>query len=189
MKKIENVNYFKVTIIVLCLLALLGLFLPYEKSIGTYRENLLENPESINMEEVDFTNSDVVDISIVENFKIYSYAIGNSGSSDWAYGESLINIIITIVLVVSIVLVLLFNIFNKRILTIIFSAIMGISSLAMNYDIVDRGVIPSSRYTFGVSYYLFITFAVLIILLVVGSIYFDKYKKKHLTEKEEIEKK
>lgn len=157
-------NYLKSIIIVLGLFALGGLFLPYEKSIGEYREKLQEYPDMVNIQEVDFKNSDVIDISIMENFKVYQYAVENSNGNDWLYGESLINIILTITLIVSTILVLIFAIFNKKVLIIIFDVILAISSLAMNYDIVDRGVIPSSKYTYGISYYLYIIIAVIILI-------------------------
>lgn len=157
-------NYLKLIIIILGLVALGGLFLPYERSIGEYREKLQKYPDMVNIQEVDFKNSDVIDISIMENFKVYQYAVENSNGNDWLYGESLINIILTITLIVSTILVLIFAIFNKKVLTIIFDVILAISSLAMNYDIVDRGVIPSSKYTYGISYYLYIIIAVIILI-------------------------
>ena len=157
-------NYLKLIIIGLGVFSLIGLFLPYEKSIGDYRERLVEKPEKINIEEVDFKNSDVIDISIMENFKVYQYALENSDGNDWLYGESLINIILTITLIISTILVLIFAIFNKNILTIIFDVILAISSLVMNYDIVSRGVIPSEKYTYGISYYLYIIVAVIVII-------------------------
>lgn len=157
-------NYLKLIIIILGIFSLIGLFLPYEKSIGDYRERLVENPEKINIKEVDFTNSDVIDISIMENLKVYKYAVENNNGNDWLYGESLINIILTITLIISVILVIIFTVFNKKILTIIFDVVLAISSLAMNYDIVSRGVIPSERYTYGISYYLYIIVALIIIV-------------------------
>lgn len=167
-KILNGLNLF---IIVLCVLALAGLFMPYEKSIGEYRENLLKNPGTMNIKEVELTNKDVTNLSIIENFKVYKYAIDNSNDADynssWIYGESLINVIITIVLIVSILLVLLFVILKKNVLVIIFDIILAISSLAMNYDITSRGVLPSNQYTYGISYYLYIIISILILLTII----------------------
>lgn len=174
-------NYLKLIILVLSIVAFGGLFLPYERSIGEYREKLQKYPDIINIQEVNFKNSDVVDISIMENFKVYQYALKNNNSNDWIYGESLINIILTITLIVSTILVLIFAIFNKRVLTIIFDVILAISSLAMNYDIVSRGVIPSSKYTYGIAYYLYIIIAVIILIC---SIILIIKRKRLRTEKE-----
>lgn len=175
----KKLNVFKIVILVVCFIAIIGLFLPYEKSIGEYRQNLKENPTRMNIEEVNFKNKDVIDISIIENFKVYSYAMNNSSGNDWMQGESIINVVITIALIVSIVLIALFALLNKSVLTIIFSIVMGISSLLMNYDIVDRGVIPSSKYTYGFTYYLYIPLAIIILVCSIINIINNKKKKKN----------
>lgn len=175
----KKLNVFKIVILVLCFIALIGLFLPYEKSIGEYRQSLKDNPTRMNIEEVNLKNKDVVDISIIENFKVYSYAMNNSSGNDWMQGEAIINVIITIVLIVSIVLTILFTLLNKSVLTIVFSIVMGISSLLMNYDIVDRGVIPSSNYTYGLTYYLYIPLAIIILVCSIINIINNKKQKKN----------
>ena len=190
---LKILNLLKIFIIVLCVVAFAGLFMPYEKSIGEYHERLLEYPEIINIEEVKLTNKDAVNLSILENFKVYNYAMNNSKdieyNSDYIYGESLINVIITIVLIVSIVLILLFTILNKNVLVIIFDIILAISSLAMNYDITSRGVLPSDNYTFGISYYLYIIVAILIIISVIAKIVMKKKAKTLVNESLESNKK
>ena len=51
------------------------------------------------------------------------------------------------------------------------------SSLLMNYDIVDRGVIPSTQYTYGISYYLYPIMAIVIIVSVIILIVKNKKSK------------
>lgn len=167
MEKEKKVNVFKIVIIVVCVILFVGLLLPYETSTEEYKEQLQENPEAINVKEVNLTNKDAINISIIENFKIYSYGMNNSNGNSWLAGESTINFILTIVLIVSVILVLLFTIFNKRILSIIFGILLLGSSLLMNYDIVDRGVIPSTKYTYGISYYLYPIMAIVILVSIV----------------------
>ena len=160
MEKEKKFDIFKMVIIIACVISFIGLLLPYESSIGEYKEYLQENPDTINVKEVNLTNKDVVDISMIENFKVYSYAMNNSeGNSS------------------SIVLVLLFTLFNKRILSMIFGMLLLGSSLLMNYDIVDRGVIPSTQYTYGISYYLYPIMAIVIIVSVVILIVKNKKSK------------
>lgn len=141
--------------------------LPYQASTKEYKEYLQENPDAMNVEEVNLTNKDAINISMMENFKVYSYAMNNSEGNSWLSGEATINFILTIVLIVSIILTLIFTLFNKRILGIIFGLLILGSSLLMNYDIVDRGVIPSSQYTYGIAYYLYPIMAVIILVSVV----------------------
>ena len=132
----------------------------------------------MNVEEVNLTNKDAINISMMENFKVYSYAMNNSEGNSWLSGEATINFILTIVLIVSIILTLIFTLFNKRILGIIFGLLILGSSLLMNYDIVDRGVIPSSQYTYGIAYYLYPIMAVIILVSVVILIVKNRKKAK-----------
>ena len=103
------------------------------------------------MQEVKITNKDAIDISIVENLKVYCYGMNDNSGVSWMKGECLINFVITITMIVSIVLIFLFVLLKKDVVVIIFDILLALSSLAMNFDIVDRGVIPSNKYTYGIS--------------------------------------
>ena len=61
----------KSVIVIACLIALICLILPYQSSIDEYKEYLQENPDTMNVKEVDLTNEDAINISILENFKVY----------------------------------------------------------------------------------------------------------------------
>ena len=50
----------------------------------------------------------------------------------------------------------------------------------MNYDIVDRGVIPSSQYTYGIAYYLYPIMAVVILVSVIILIVKNRKKSDNL---------
>ena len=167
MEKEKMLNIFKIIIIVACVVLFIGLLLPYQASTEEYKEYLQENPDAMNVEEVNLTNKDAINISMMENFKVYSYAMNNSEGNSWLAGEATINFILIIVLIVSTMLTLIFTLFNKRILGLIFGLLILGSSLLMNYDIVDRGVIPSSQYTYGIAYYLYQIMAVVILVSVI----------------------
>lgn len=161
---VNRIGIYRLAIIILCLFSIIGLFMPYEKSIGTKKDYLKSNLNDYYLEELDLKNKDVINISIVENFKVYNYALNHSDNT-WMYEEAILNFIITIILIVSIIALLIATIFKKHILAIVFDIVMAISSLIMNADIVSRGVIPSGSYTYGIAYYLFIIFSILILVL------------------------
>ena len=172
-----------ITVILLCI-TIIGLFLPYEKSIGEHREYLTSNPDEIYAKEVDFKNKDVVNISILENYKVYTNLMSDSSQSNYVKDESVINFVIITVLILSILMIFLFIMFKKNKLAITFDIIMLLCSLAMNYDIVSRGVIPSSKYTYGISYYLYGVIAICIFVCIVCSILKDKVVVKVVDNKE-----
>lgn len=103
--------------------------------------------------------------------------MNNSEGNSWLEAESILNFILTIVLIGSTILILLFIVFNKRVLSIIFSLLLLGSSILMNYDIVDRGVIPSTKYTYGISYYIYPIIAVVIIVSSIALIIKSRKKK------------
>lgn len=175
----KKINTFKIIILGLCSIATIGLFFPYEKSTGEYRQNLKDNPTRVNVEEVNFTNKDVIDISILENLKVYCYAMNNTSGDDWIRGEATVNVIISSILIASIILITLFTLLNKSILTILFSILVGICSFLMNFDIVERGVIPSSKYTYGIAYYLYVPLAIMTIICSILIIINNKKQKKN----------
>ncbi len=178
MENEKNFNIFKIIIIVACVVLFIGLFLPYQASTEEYKEYLQENPDAINIEEIDLTNKDAINISTIENFKVYSYAMSNSEGNSWLSGEATINFILIIVLILSTILTLIFTVFNKKVLSIIFSILILGSSLLMNYDIVDRGAIPSSQYTYGISFYLYPIMAIVILVSIIILIVKNKKKNK-----------
>lgn len=171
-------DIFRVITIVLVLIAVIGLFLPYEKSIGNHRKKLQSNPDAMYMQEVRITNKDAIDISIVENLKVYCYGMNNNSNVSWMKGECIINFVITITMIASIVLIFLFALLKKEVVAIIFDILLALSSLAMNFDIVGRGVIPSNKYTYGISYYLYGIIAVAIFICLIVSIVQKKKLKK-----------
>ena len=91
MEKEKKFNIFKIIIIVACVVLFIGLLLPYQASTKEYKEYLQENPDAMNVEEVNLTNKDAINISMMENFKVYSYAMNNSEGNSWLSGEATIN--------------------------------------------------------------------------------------------------
>lgn len=166
----------KVLIFVMCIIGIISLFLPYESSKGEYREYLKKNPDAINMPEVGFTNKDVVDISLVENFKLHNFVINNY-YEDKLYDDALFNIVPTIAIVVTIVLISLFVLLDKKVPIIIFDVLLVISLIILNYNITSKGIIPTDNYTYGLTYYLYFAIASVILVSTIYMIIVDKKKK------------
>ena len=182
----KKLNIFKIIIVLACLLSFVGLLLPYESATKEYKEELQKNPEQINVAGTDITNKDAINISIIENFKLYTSTLDSLKNSELTdtglggavvEGELIFNIVLIVILIVSSVLVLLFAIFNRRVLSIIFSLLLLGSSLLMNGDIVSRGVIPSSRYAIGISYYIYPVVAIVMIVSTIALIVKNKKEK------------
>lgn len=157
----RKINIFRILIPIISVIAVIGLFLPYEQSTGEYREYLEKYPTWENIKEVNYNNGDVIDLTMIENLNVYMYMM-TSTNYYYMQGTGIVNVVLTIALITSIVLIMLFGLLNKPVVTLIFSILMAISSILMNTDIVSRGVIPGKNYTFGISFFLFIPLALII---------------------------
>ena len=166
----------KILILVLCIIGIISLFLPYESSKGEYREFLKKNPDATNMPEVGFTNKDVIDISLAENYKIYSFAINNY-YSDELYDDALFNIVPTIAIVVMIVLIAIFVLLDKKVPIIIADILLVISLIILNCHVTSRGIIPTDNYTYGLTYYLYFSIASVILVSTIYMMITDRKKK------------
>ena len=158
-------NIFKIIIICACAILLIGLFLPYETAIGEHKKNLKQNPDAMYAKEVNITNKGAINISIFENFKVYSYIMNHDLGSSWDKDEATINFVLIIVLCASIIFTALFTLLNKHGLTKLFTILLLLSSILMNYDIVSRKVVPSSKYTYGITFFLYPIVAVIIFVI------------------------
>ena len=58
----------------------------------------------------------------------------------------------------------------------IFDILLFGSSMFMNFDIVSRGVMPSTKYTYGISYYLYPIISVIILIAIIVLIVKNKMK-------------
>ena len=170
MEKEKKFNIIKLVIIIACAILFIGLILPYESAIGEHKEYLQKNPDTMNVKEINLTNKDAINVSIIENFKVYSYGMNHSEGDSWLAEESTINFILTTILV------LVFTLLNKRVLSIIFDILLFGSSMFMNFDIVSRGVMPSTKYTYGISYYLYPIISVIILIAIIVLIVKNKMK-------------
>lgn len=166
----------KILIFVVCIIGIISLFLPYVSSKGEYREYLKKNPDVINMPEVGFTNKDVVDISLVENFKLHSFVINNY-YSDELYDDALFNIVPIIVITVTIVLIAIIVLLDKKVPIIILDILLVVSLLILNGHITSRGIIPTDNYTYGLTYYLYFAIASVILVSTIYMMFIDKKKK------------
>ena len=75
MEKEKKFNIIKLVIIIACAILFIGLILPYESAIGEHKEYLQKNPDTMNVKEINLTNKDAINVSIIENFKVYSYGM------------------------------------------------------------------------------------------------------------------
>ena len=165
---------FMITLI-FSVIMLLGLFLPYFSATEEYKSTLEKHPDSFYSEELNMTNMDAVNVSMIEVGKIYYKGSETFNSQAYqAFYKYYIPISIILIGLFSL-LILLCSITKKPILMIILSILILLVFHIMNWDFTDRGIIPGNHYVFGIAYYLYY---ISTILTFIGSIFGIIEKKK-----------
>jgi hypothetical protein len=143
------------------LITVTAFFLPYISSTEDYAKYLASRADEHPFDTVNITLGDMKDLSLFEYTKIYFLGGQEIMQSEFAgifYGALISSIGILSLLV------LLGVIKKKPIMTFFFTALMAGVCYNLNWDFVDRGIMPGSNSLWGVSYYLFYICAAVIAL-------------------------
>jgi hypothetical protein len=161
------------------ILLLIMILLPFTSADKEYEEYLLKYKDNMYLEEINMTNEDVVNISLVEYWRIYLEAYNQGINEDVS-----ITCMILIGLYVGMSLITLLISLDKKLKGIIVFDLltMGIFQI-IRCDMEDRGVVGYS-YEWGIASYL--TYVIGIIILV-GAIWMIIMKKKEKLSKNENE--
>ena len=95
--------------------------------------------------------------------------------------EGALYIALTVTLAVAALLTLLFAALNKPIGAIVFDVISFAVYHVMVYDLIDRGVLPDSRWKWSISYYLLNIVPVMMLAIAIWMLAVKRRRKKHIT--------
>ena len=126
-------------------------------------------------EEIDMTNKEAVNISLIEYAKMYGYVATSMDGRDQQQG--ILSLVLIIAMGVFSILTLIFAIMKKSIRTIVFDCFSFLFFFLYIFDLKDRGVLPSDDYNYGIAYYLYIIFSIIIIISLIWYIINSKNRK------------
>ena len=167
-KKNEKVVIAFVIALAGALVLILSFFLPYSSATTEYRMLLEAYPDTMLYDEINLPAKDAINISMLEYAKIYMFTM------DIPFYK-LISVsclvLISLILLFSL-LTLLFAVLRKPIPLLIFDILTFATFRLLCWDFMDRGIILTSTYVWGASYYLYhvgaaIAFAGAIALLII----------------------
>ncbi len=165
----------KILIIFFAIIAIVAFFLPYVAQTGDTREYYQSRSGEKMFDNVDMTLSDMVDISIFEYSKVYFLAGEEALHSKDAgifYG-CLFGSLATLSL-----LMILSALGKKPILTLFWDTLMAGAFWAINWDIEDRGIMPSKDTVWGTAYYLYYPVAAIIAVFAIWMFIIKRHKRK-----------
>ena len=155
----------KIIIIVLCVSTIVSFFLPFCSAKGSHLNYLERNKNEKVAYNLDMKNSDIIDMSTFEHLKIMFYELGEINKVNSNTGinvesaEVSFFVVIIILFIISLLLLLLFEVLNKRILSIIFNVLFLFNSFLLYGSFVadNNNYGPS----FSCYYYFIAGFAIL----------------------------
>ncbi|MGN0395718.1 MAG: hypothetical protein ACI4EF_10160 [Coprococcus sp.] len=180
MNKTSLMRYPVLVTIMGAVLMLLMLFLPYASATEDYEERLKKNKDEIYLEEIGMTNADVVNMSLFEFEKIYVEA-----ASQGIYKEISITCIVIISIFTGCAVLTLLMALIKKPIGIIFLDLLTMGAFkVICYDFEYRGVIPSSKFNWGIVHYLVYGIGVIIFAGAIW-LFIEKRKAKKLAKAEQ----
>ena len=157
------------------LAAIVAFFLPYISATDDYRFYMADQAEDKPIENVDITVKEVMDMSLFKYARVYfqgGEAIFGSSGAGTFYG-------VLITLIAGFALLALLSAWRGRpILTLICGILMGGAFYLVNWDFVDRGIMPDGNRVWAIVYYLYYPLAAIIAICAIWMFFVKRQQKK-----------
>ena len=160
---------------VAALAAIAAFFLPYISATDDYRSYMADQAENKPFENVDITVKEVMDMSLFKYARVYfqgGEAIFGSSGTGTFYG-----VLIALVSVFAL-LALLAAWRGRPVLTLICGLLMGGAFYLVNWDFVDRGIMPDGNRVWAIAYYLYYPLAAIIAICAIWMFVVKRQQKK-----------
>ena len=155
--------------------AIVTFFLPYISATGGYREYMSSQADEKPIEGASITLGDMMDMSLFEYARTYyqgSEALFRSSADGVIY-------CVLISAIAGFALLTLLAAWRKRpILTLICDLMMGGAFYLVNWDFVNRGIMPDSGRVWAIAHYLYYPFVAMIAICAVWMLIVRRRMKK-----------
>lgn len=156
MKKKVNLLIPFIVAIVGAAMLIVTLFMPFASATEEH-EKYLQDSDKMYMEEIDMTNEDAVNISLLEYIRIYATTaeLGISGDTVIArvviIDSAIVCVVIIALFIVFAVLTVLFSSLKRPIPIIVFDILSFGVFYLIKWDFEDRGALPNRNYDWGIA--------------------------------------
>ncbi|MBE5769203.1 MAG: hypothetical protein E7333_06420 [Clostridiales bacterium] len=160
----------------MALVAVAAFFLPYISATEEYSEYIAAHADEKIYSSVDVTVGDLEEMSLFTYAKVYIQGgeeIFRSAAGGYFTGG------IYAAVGVFALLTALAALGKKPILTFFMNAIMGIAFYMVNWDVIDRNIMPDSNRVWGLSYHLYYPIIAIIAIVAIWMFVAKRKMKKH----------
>lgn len=134
-----------IMVLVTVLIAIIAMFLPYMTATGDLAEYIERYPDSVEIEALELTASDLANISII--------SVGSLITGVYGEDDGMIANVIVLILGGFLVLTTLFAILKKPVAIMIFDLLTSGVFFFLNF-LMQEDFISADRYAWGVGYYI-----------------------------------
>ena len=164
--------------LIAALAAIVAFFLPYISATEDYRSYMADQADNKPFDNIDITVREIMDMSLFKYARVYFQGgeafFGSSGIGSF-YG-------VLITLIAGFALFTLLAAWRIRpVLTLICDLLMGGAFYLVNWDFVDRGIMPDSNRVWAIAYHLYYPLAVIIAICAVWMFVVKRQQKKTAT--------
>ncbi len=127
----------KTAIVILCVSIIISFFLPFCSAKGSHLNFLERNESKKIFYDLDMSYGDLINMSTFKHLKVMGYSLEKANEASSNYGvnvdssEASFSVVIIILFIVSLLLLLIFEILNKRVLSIIFNLLYLLNSFLL----------------------------------------------------------
>ena len=149
----------RIIAMVVALIAIVGFFLPFISATQDYREYMADQADDKPFDGVDITVGEIMNMSLFKYARVYfqgGEAFFGSGGMGTVYG-------VLMCLIPGLALLVLLAAWRgKPVLTLILDLLMGGAFYIVNWDFVDRGIMPSGDRVWAIAHHLYYPLAAII---------------------------
>ena len=149
----------RIIAMIMAFIAIVGFFLPFISATQNYRDYMAEQSENKPFDGVDITVQEIMDMSLFKYAKVYFQGgdtFFSSGGMGLFYG-------VLMCLIPGLALLVLLVAWRERpVLTLILDLLMGGAFYIVNWDFVDRGIMPSGDRVWAIAHHLYYPLAAVI---------------------------
>ncbi|MDO4990762.1 MAG: hypothetical protein Q4E45_09690 [Eubacteriales bacterium] len=144
---------------IVALIAIVGFFLPFISATQDYRDYMSDQVDDKPFDGVDITVGEIMDMSLFKYARVYfqgGEAFFGSGGMGTFYG-------VLMCLIPGLALLVMLAAWRgKPVLTLILDLLMGGAFYIVNWDFVDRGIMPSGDRVWAIAHHLYYPLAAII---------------------------
>lgn len=160
--------------VVAAFIAIAAFFLPYISATDEYRESMRYFAADKLIDGVDITVGEMMDLSLFKYARIYQQG---GDALLHSSGSGMIYTVLYSAVPVFAILILLAALRKHPILTLLCDLLMGVTIWIINWDFVDRGIMPDSDRLWAIAYYLYYPLVVIIAICAIW-MFIEKRKTK-----------